>query len=68
MSIESGLFKAGCGRDRLGCQPYLYGLFPAPAGPRLAPAPFYLLSCTWLVYFGSPGSLNPGAEAGELGR
>lgn len=43
-------------------------IFMGFSQPELAPAPFYLLSCTWLVYFGGPGSLNPGAEAGELGR
>lgn len=46
-------------------------IFMGFSQPRLALAPFYLLGCTWLVYFGGPGSqrsLSLGAEVGELGR
>lgn len=45
MSREPSLFQAGCGRDRLGCQPYLYGLFPAPAGPGPLLSPWLHLAC-----------------------
>lgn len=61
MSRQPCLFQAGCSRDRLGCQPYLYGLFPASAGPGPLLSPRLHLACLlWRPW--EPKKSQPGCR------
>lgn len=40
-------------------------IFMGFSQPQLAPAPFYILGCTWLVYFVRPWELRSRLQDGE---